>query len=286
MRITKPLSIVGGFHADRPDPSLPELHFLGEQWAPEDYQIGRHSHPVWEFYLQLHGWSVWRDGQGGVYRCAAGAFFSPPPGLEHWLDQTSTGKHHFMFAAIDVDRIVAKLAADLQRQWQPRRVLHLRNGGACEAAFRRLIRETTADRPFRSESLRRALETLVLDVSRMVAEAAGAPGRSLLPLHPAVETARLAMDSHPSEPWRLEALAAMAGVSPNHLATLFAREVGLAPHAYLIRVRVAKAKELLRDTDLTVTRIAHDLGFHSSQHFARTFRRIVGQTPSAFRGEP
>jgi AraC-like DNA-binding protein len=283
MRINKPRQIVSGFHADQPDPAVAELHFLGEQWAPEDYPITRHSHPVWEFYLQLHGWSEWKDASGLDFRCPPGAFLAFPPDWEHWLERTSTGKHHFLFAAIDLDSLFRAKGWPAWEEWATMRPLHVAEGGHVEAAFRQLIRETTRDRPYRTERLTVAMEALVLDASRLAAESRGAGGRSFLHGHPAVEAAREAMDQRPGEPWTLASLARVAGVSPSHLSSVFAVEAGCPPHAYLMRARVLRAKELLSDPSLPISSIAHDLGFHSSQHFARVFRQFSGCSASEWR---
>lgn len=283
VRIVKPPKLVSGFVAEAPEPTLPELQFLGEQWAPEDYAISRHSHSVWEFYLQLEGWSVWADARGRSFRCEAGVFFAPPPGLEHWLAQASAGKHYFLFAAIDVMALVHPRWPDVAELWNTDHVVHERRGWACEPAFRALVREATTERPFRAARLRLALESLVLEASRLRAESADGPGRSLLAANPAVESARLALEANPGRPWTVAQLARRVGLSPSHLASCFRQEFGLGPHGYLTRVRIERAKQLLRESDQPVTELAHDLGFHSSQHFARTFRALVGRTASAYR---
>ena len=55
------------------------------------------------------------------------------------------------------------------------------------------------------------------------------------------------------------------------------------PHRYLLERRIDRAKELLDHADLPITRIAHELGYASGQHFARSFRQGVGRSPSEFR---
>jgi AraC-like DNA-binding protein len=102
-------------------------------------------------------------------------------------------------------------------------------------------------------------------------------------MHPAVIRVREALDLHPGEPWTVADLAAIAGVSPSHLAERFQRDVGMPPHQYLIRRRLAMARELLQATDMPVTEIALELGFSSGQYFATTFRRLAGMSPAAFR---
>jgi AraC family transcriptional regulator len=58
---------------------------------------------------------------------------------------------------------------------------------------------------------------------------------------------------------------------------------GLAPHRYLLQVRVAHVKALLRDSDRDLALIAMDAGFFDQSHMTRVFRRLTGVTPGVFR---
>lgn len=253
---------------------------VGEQWAPEDYEIPRHEHPVWEFYLQLAGWSLWQDDSRTDFQCERGDFFAPPPNRAHWLHATSHGRHHFLYAAIDVNAMLSTQLAGLSEAWRPRPI-KFRAGHGVESAFRKLVTETTGERPFREHGLRAALDSLVLEVSRRLVTSSESPSQPAQ--ISAVDVVRHALETHPAEPWKLTDLGRLAGMSPNHLVSLFTAEQGMGPHRYLVQCRIERAKEWLRDPERTVTGIAHELGFHSSQHFARVFRRVTGQTATEFR---
>ncbi len=81
----------------------------------------------------------------------------------------------------------------------------------------------------------------------------------------------------------LEAMASWAGLSPFHFLRTFTRTLGLTPHQYLIRCRLADAARLLGECELPVTTIAFDVGFDDLSHFIRTFRRATGVAPRRFR---
>jgi AraC family transcriptional regulator len=82
----------------------------------------------------------------------------------------------------------------------------------------------------------------------------------------------------------LAELAAGVDLSPSRLTSLFRAATGFAPHAWQVRRRIERACDLLRDRRLSVTEIAHRLGFASSQHFATTFKCQTGVSPSTWRG--
>lgn len=283
MKIVKPNRIIAGFHADLPDPAVPELVHIGEQWVAEDFTITRHSHPVWEFYLQIDGWSLWQDDNGRQYECGPGSFLAPPPGLEHWLDRWAAGRHHFLFAAIDIEALVSTFDPELSNLWKTDKVIFIELAHACENAFLELIRETTSPRSFRSDALRIALCRLLIETSRLVSREDRTVTRKLWNLHPSVEAVRSALAEYPEEPWHLSELGRLAGLSPNYLQELFLAQIGESPRGFQLRTRIDKAKLLLRTTAKSITEIAMETGFSSSQHFARCFRESCGCSASAFR---
>ena len=95
--------------------------------------------------------------------------------------------------------------------------------------------------------------------------------------------ARDAMDRAYAEPLDVRAVAAVAHLSQAHFIRRFRAVFGETPHRYLQRRRVERSMFLLRETDRSVTDICFDVGFTSLGTFSRTFREIVGETPSGYR---
>ena len=95
--------------------------------------------------------------------------------------------------------------------------------------------------------------------------------------------ARDAMDRAYAEPLDIPALAALAHVSQAHFIRTFRATFGETPHRYLQRRRVERSMFLLRSTELSVTEICFQVGFGSLGTFSRTFRDIVGESPSDYR---
>ncbi len=82
---------------------------------------------------------------------------------------------------------------------------------------------------------------------------------------------------------QLDELAASAHLSPFHFARLFKKLTGATPHSYLAALRLARAQDLLAETDYSITEIGARVGYASSSHFSKAFRQATGLTPSAFR---
>ncbi len=82
----------------------------------------------------------------------------------------------------------------------------------------------------------------------------------------------------------LDSLAEVLGISSRHLSKLFQLTFGLSPYAYLVQMRIHKAKERLAgNPDLTVSSIAGETGFRDTSHFVATFRKHTNLTPQQFR---
>ena len=95
--------------------------------------------------------------------------------------------------------------------------------------------------------------------------------------------ARDTMDRTFAQPLDVAALARLVHVSEMHFIRVFRATFGETPHRYLQRRRVERAMSMLRETERSVTDICMAVGFASLGTFSRTFREIVGESPSAFR---
>lgn len=81
----------------------------------------------------------------------------------------------------------------------------------------------------------------------------------------------------------LRRLAELVRLSPHHFARAFKQSTGLAPHRYVLQRRIARAKEMLSDRQLSLAELGQSLGFASQAHFTTTFRAETGTTPGAYR---
>lgn len=90
-------------------------------------------------------------------------------------------------------------------------------------------------------------------------------------------------EAHFAEPLSVPQLAARLFLSPNHFSQRFKREVGVTPAAFIRRLRLEKARTLLRETDWPLAHIAQNTGFADAAHLSRSFRDCYGLTPHKFR---
>ena len=81
----------------------------------------------------------------------------------------------------------------------------------------------------------------------------------------------------------LATLAELAGLSQSHYSRAFKASTGLAPYQWQLQARVERAKDLLLNTNSCLEEVAEATGFGDAVHFGRTFRKMTGATPAAWR---
>lgn len=91
------------------------------------------------------------------------------------------------------------------------------------------------------------------------------------------------IDAHAEQPIALEGAAGAVGLSPFHFLRLFGAALGVTPHQYLVACRLRRAARLLADDGRPITDVAYDVGFGDLSNFVRTFHRVAGVSPRAFR---
>jgi len=279
MRFQNIQGLLAGFHGDDPDPDVPELDRAGEEWLPRNARIPLHSHRDWELYLQIDGVSCW-EGPDRCYLVGPGCLFLPPPGVIHALTTASRSSHHFMFAGVDIATVLGRIP-DVSGAWNRSEIFFASDAARLIGPFRLLIREVSLNQPYRALGIRAAIDALIVEASRLMTDDRE-PSR-YLPGHQAVSRAVQAMEEHPELPWRQKELSDTCGLSASRLQQLFTQQVGVPPRQFLLQVRADRAKGMLESTDTPITEIGIELGFSSSQHFAVAFRRIAGESPTAFR---
>lgn len=151
--------------------------------------------------------------------------------------------------------------------------------GAAEAVAERIGREAAARQPGHEAVLLGLLVELMVFLSRRYGESGAVESRSLLRMGRLIST----LEQRYAEPWTLEALAKAARLSRTNLLRVFRQATGSSPIGFLIGLRIEAAKRLLRQTDRSMTEIAHETGFGDSNYFARKFREATGRSPSEFR---
>ncbi len=87
------------------------------------------------------------------------------------------------------------------------------------------------------------------------------------------------MENNLEDPLRPDEIAALVSLSTRQLERLFARYIGTSPKRHYLHLRLDKARNLLRQTDLSVTDVCVACGFRSLSHFSKSYRNAYGNPP-------
>lgn len=146
---------------------------------------------------------------------------------------------------------------------------------ALVALLRHSLRENIAE-PLEAEGLTLTLVLRALGPRTSHAAAASVGRRRL------VDRVKVALAGDLSRRWTLSDIAAEVRGSPVYLTQIFQQVEGVPLYRYQLRLRLARALDLLAQYD-DLTALSLDLGFSSHSHFSAAFREAYGRSPSEFR---
>ena len=93
------------------------------------------------------------------------------------------------------------------------------------------------------------------------------------------------MNQNLGEECTIMTLAALVGISPFHFARSFKASTGVSPGRYQSLLRLARAKETIANSNRSITDVARDVGFETSNGLTRLFQRELGMSPRTYRRE-
>lgn len=264
------------------------LEVDGVPWIP---LIGRNS------YLRTENPSPWHthsgcielvyckhgtceyESRGKIYRLTPGRVFVSRPSEAHRMMFNPKGLATFyLLFKIPGARKLPMMDREVRFvERKLRKLPRLFDGGPRTGShFVRLFRllgqtfEDKAERRLRILNTSISLLLSIVDASE-VPMANGGSGR-ILALADEIR-------ANPEKDYPIEGLATKINFSPSSLLAGFKAATGYTPHAYLIKCRIERAKEMLKEGKMRVTDIAEGLGFPSPQHFATQFRNATGLSP-------
>lgn len=158
----------------------------------------------------------------------------------------------------------------------PRR--HFAGEARLKAPLDTIIRDLSPDHPFAPMRLRACLTAFLLRILEL------AERPQSWEISPAIRTVMDAIRASPGDDFSLSDLAAQAGLSVSHFKARFRRETGIPPREFILREKIALARNHLETGGQSVTDTAFALGFSSSQYFATVFKRYTGLTPREVAG--
>lgn len=144
-----------------------------------------------------------------------------------------------------------------------------------------IVREFVNKDPFYADIAQNESRALLMYFFRLLQQADNTA--SLLGKSKILELATSYIDTHYQEQISLDELAEICHTNKYYLSHSFSREYSMSIGKYILDKRLAKAKELLKNTTLSIKEVGEQVGFQDSGYFCRVFKKTCGTTPNEYR---
>ncbi len=249
-----------------------------------------HSHRAFELVFVIEGATAWEFQDDATKEVTGGHFIVVPPGVVHRAVRSirkpssicgvfinpecrQCGKNT-TFTKQDIYFInsVLSKSASAVAPFGRELMAHLNRMVVAKLGF-----ERDEKNPLAKANLRTLACSVIMEaICCLVATPPGEPTA-------VITAAKNYLRQHVQNPIQMPDLIKHMGFSRSYLFSIFKMETGMTPNDYYVRIRIERAQELLIESTASVTAIAMDTGFSSSQYFSSVFRKITGQTPLEFR---
>ena len=280
MKIIRESTHISGFLYDQPVGELPALTHCGETLCARGHKIGSHCHPGFEFHYLSRGSYGWRVEQETTDQQMGDIFINYPNEL-HATGPQSYPESHFLWIGLHLNQLGTegkRLAALLRRK----KCRVLSGCQEAEPILRGLVSQVINHRVHRSSTILAYLQTFIaLIQQRVMSTKAGADDDAArIPYSHSVQKAVSYLEKNLDRRLPLKELAAAATMRHvPHFCAQFHREVGVPPATHHRRLRLHAARDALKQATFTITMVALQFGFNSSQHFSACFQDEFGVSP-------
>ena len=246
-----------------------------EHTAP-DFEINRTDFPYWCIELVAKG-SGRAVLNGYSWELKAGTLFTYGPGISQHIASAGGGpmvKYFIDFTGQRAVRLLTKHIGPLGT------AVHLRRADAVTAVCDTLIAQGLSDSPYKAMTCSLLLEYLLYRIADIRIGQAESPSRAFA----TYQSCRQTISRNFMTLQSLAQIADACMIDAAYLCRLFKRFDTQSPYQYLLNLKMAYAADCFQKTGVLVKEMAGRLGFDDAFHFSRTFKRIFGISPRAFKG--
>ncbi|MEV4566554.1 AraC family transcriptional regulator [Nonomuraea sp. NPDC049419] len=255
-------------------PAVPETDLLKARYVT--HRFSRHVHDGYAIGLIVSGVEEF-DYRGTLLRAGAGEVVLVNPESVHTGHAGAPGgwAYRMLYPSIEaVAAIARELGGPGGTPHFPRQVVR---DADVAALLRRAHQAAEQGDALAASTLSRTLFARLLTRHSAPKPPAALPGEGRMAVRAALDLLHESLLDPPT----LDGLAEAVGARPFPLLRAFKAATGLPPHAYLISLRVAKARHLLL-SGMPPAQVAAESGFTDQAHLSRHFKRIVGVPPAAY----
>ncbi|WP_036718750.1 AraC family transcriptional regulator [Paenibacillus sp. JCM 10914] len=260
--------------------------FSGEGTPVPRHKIGPLSREYVLIHTVLHGKGVF-ECAGKLHHLQAGDTFVILPGVTFSYEADAHNPWHYIWLAL-LDQEPGMMMADMGiTPTHP--IIHCANPNQLTelTMLYRHIRQCfkQSNQPWLEDLESSGWARLLLHQLAMLNKEFLPPSTQDIPdIEKGVREAERWISTHYHQQLSIDHMAKTLGYHRAHLSKMFKQFTGLSPMQYLIKVRIEKARQLLK-TSITIHEIASSVGFNDALYFSKQFRKRYGMTPSEYRSK-
>lgn len=275
-RTSRDEDVVSGFSLHNPFPKLPAILHCGEAHCNAHHHRRVHSHKGIEITVVTMGSVTWSIGSIKL-RQQTGEVTIMPAHHRHATAAVEHPEYKSLYTALDLTAF-EETALDTMLRSRP--AWNLGVATEFEPVLRILYYEALGQRGS-TEVAKKVAELLIAMIRAHITPEPPRPSHTpcSLPIQRAIDF----MHQHRHREVSLAEIAEAVHHTRAYFAAKFKREVGKSPHAFHRTLRLEAARDALRSPNPSVTQIAFEFGFSSSQHLSTLFQKEFGFTPTAWR---
>ncbi|WP_377565728.1 AraC family transcriptional regulator [Paenibacillus chungangensis] len=264
------------------EPVPMQVLFAGESQTKPAHRLGPKVYDFYLMHIVLSGHGTYSAG-GEQHRLGPGHTFliRPEQLISYESDGASPWRYRWVaFRGDHIPLLLQQAGFASERE-----IAYLPDIRKAALLFHRIYEALRHGRPSASLQAMGSLHMLLASYSE-----------ALLPLSPTArhskqkESDRLYqqvvhyLSTQYTHPVSIEAMAETLGYNRAYLSRLFKRQTGLSPVTFLLRLRLDKARHMLRERpELTIEQVAASVGIQDALYFSKQFRNIHGQSPTSYR---
>lgn len=247
-----------------------------------------HCEPGWRWHPHLSDYDLWFvvRGHGSMrigdqhYEIQPGSLFVLRPGDVGHAEQDPDHRLTVVYIHLDM-RVPDDTARTLPGgAWLPSRCIPFQDATHIDALLTRAVRLMEMRQPLAAVEARFVVQQALVAIYQQDARNHGVMGAQI---DRRVEQVTSFIRSHPEARLSLEEAAAQSGLAPTYFSRLFSQEVGMSLRAFVLQIRLERARLLLEETTMSVGEIAVALGYSDVFLLSRQFKQHYGYAPSQIR---
>lgn len=247
-----------------------------------------HCEPGWRWRPRLSDYDLWFvvRGRGSMrigeqrYSIQPGTLFVLRPGDVGHAEQDPDHRLTVVYIHLDMRAPGAEERRFVDENWLPSRCVPFQDTAHMDTLLTRAVRLMEMRQRLAAVEARFVLQQALVAIYQQDAVNHGVVGAQL---DRRIELVTTYIRSHPEARMTLEAAAARSGLAPTYFSRLFSHEVGMSLRAFLLQVRLERARTLLEETTMSVGEIAAALGYSDVFLLSRQFKQHYGYAPSQVR---